>query len=430
MIINYNNPSDKRQYSPDWKRVKSNHLFQEINLRSEAGAEELLSVSHITGITPRSQKNVTMFQAESLIGYKICQKGDIVANTMWTWQGAIGVSDYDGVVSPAYNVYRQKGDYFDNRYLDFLLREKSLVDVYHSLSTGIRKSRLRLYPGQFFTIDLPVPSKNEQVQIVHYLDWQVSKINQLIRAEKKELELLKELLVSLYHKVAASSYENIRLKRAFSLVNDFIQIDKEQMYKKVGMYNRGRGIFLREPMEGSNMGKSTFQVIHKDCLMISGQFAWEDAVYITTASDEEGVASHRYYLLREITNEIPIEYLWAYFIAPEGFDELVRCSHGAAGRNRPLNIDELLRTSIPVPNDAASLKILIDAVRNYMKLQKKISEKESVLREYRSKIISDVVTGKIDVRGIEIPDYEYVADEADAESDEDADIEETDEQEE
>lgn len=430
MIINYNNPSDKRQYSPDWKRVKSNHLFQEINLRSETGAEELLSVSHITGITPRSQKNVTMFQAESLIGYKICQKGDIVANTMWTWQGAIGVSDYDGVVSPAYNVYRQKGDYFDNRYLDFLLREKSLVDVYHSLSTGIRKSRLRLYPGQFFTIDLPVPSKNEQVQIVRYLDWQVSKINQLIRAEKKELELLKELLVSLYHKVEDSSYENIRLKRAFSLVNDFIQIDKEQMYKKAGMYNRGRGIFLREPTEGSNMGKSTFQVIHKDCLMISGQFAWEDAVYITTASDEEGVASHRYYLLREITNEIPIEYLWAYFIAPEGFDELVRCSHGAAGRNRPLNIDELLRTSIPVPNDAASLKILIDAVRNYMMLQKKISEKESVLREYRSKIISDVVTGKIDVRGIEIPDYEYVADEADVESDEDADIEETDEQEE
>lgn len=430
MIINYNNPSDKRQYSPDWKRIKSNHLFQEINLRSETGSEELLSVSHITGITPRSQKNVSMFQAENLIGYKICQKGDIVANTMWTWQGAIGVSDYDGVVSPAYNVYRQKGDYFDNRYLDFLLREKFLVDVYHSLSTGIRKSRLRLYPSQFFTIDLPVPSKNEQVQIVRYLDWQVSKINQLIRAEKKELELLKELLVTLYHKATTSSCENIRLKRAFSLVNDFIQIDKEQMYKKAGMYNRGRGIFLREPIEGSNMGKSTFQAIHKDCLMISGQFAWEDAVYITADSDEEGVASHRYYLLHEKTNGIPIEYLWAYFIAPEGFEELVRCSHGAAGRNRPLNIDELLRTSIPIPNDAASLKILMDSVRNYMSLQKKISEKESVLREYRSKIISDVVTGKIDVRGIEVPDYEYVADEVDTESDEDADIKEFDKQEE
>ena len=163
--------------------------------------------------------------------------------------------------------------------------------------------------------------------------------------------------------------------------------------------------------------------------MISGQFAWEDAVYITAASDEEGVASHRYYLLHGKTDGIPIEYLWAYFIAPEGFDELVKCSHGAAGRNRPLNIDELLRTSIPVPNDAETLKVLIDSVHNYMSLQKKISEKESVLREYRSKIISDVVTGRIDVRGIEIPDYEYVADDADIDSDEDADIEEIDEQE-
>ena len=226
MIINYNNPSDKRQYPQSWERIRCGHLFEEVNLRSETGDEELLSVSHITGITPRSQKNVTMFQAESLVGYKLCKQGDIVANTMWTWQGAIGVSNYDGVVSPAYNVYRQKGDYYNHRYLDFLLRERSLIDVYHSLSTGIRKSRLRLYPGQFFTIDLPLPPKDEQEQIVLYLDWQVSKINQLIKTEKKEMELLKELLITLYHKTAATASETIRLKRAFTLVNDFIQLDK------------------------------------------------------------------------------------------------------------------------------------------------------------------------------------------------------------
>ncbi len=430
MIINYNNPSDKRQYPQSWERIRCGHLFEEVNLRSETGDEELLSVSHITGITPRSQKNVTMFQAESLVGYKLCKQGDIVANTMWTWQGAIGVSNYDGVVSPAYNVYRQKGDYYNHRYLDFLLRERSLIDVYHSLSTGIRKSRLRLYPGQFFTIDLPLPPKDEQEQIVLYLDWQVSKINQLIKTEKKEMELLKELLITLYHKTAATASETIRLKRAFTLVNDFIQLDKEKMYRKAGMYNRGRGIFLRDAVEGSNMGKSTFQAIHKDCLMISGQFAWEDAVYITSPSDEEGVASHRYYLLQSQIPDLPIEYLWAYFISPEGFDELVRCSHGAAGRNRPLNIDELLRTSISIPGDENALNPLVDAVRNYMSLQKKIAAKETALREYRSKIVSDVVTGKIDVRGIEIPDYEYVADESDADSDEDAEMEEADEQEE
>ena len=56
MITNYNNPSDKRQYSPNWQRIKCGQLFEEINHRSETGSEELLSVSHITGITPRTKK--------------------------------------------------------------------------------------------------------------------------------------------------------------------------------------------------------------------------------------------------------------------------------------------------------------------------------------------------------------------------------------
>lgn len=421
MIINHNNPSDCRSYPASWERIKCGRLFREISDRSETGNEELLSVSHITGITPRSQKNVTMFQAESLVGYKVCQKGDIVANTMWTWQGAIGVSDYDGVVSPAYNVYRQKESFYNDRYLDFLLREKTLVDVYHSLSTGIRKSRLRLYPGQFFTIDLPVPPMNEQEKIVQYLDWQVSKINKLIKSERNKLELLKELLITLYHRIVASSSEKIRMKRSFSLVNDYIQIDNEKNYRKAGMYNRGRGIFLRDPVEGADMGKSTFQAMHKDCLMISGQFAWEDAVYITSLADEEGVASHRYYLLKAERPDIPVEYLWAYFIAPEGFHSLVQCSHGAAGRNRPLNIDELLRTNIVVPNDDKAMTVLVNAVRNYMELQKKIAQKEAVLQEYRSKMISDIITGKIDVQDVEIPEYEFVADVTEISDDDDSD---------
>lgn len=83
-------------------------------------------------------KNVSMFKAESLVGYKICEINDIAANTMWMWQGAIGVSKYRGVISPSYNVYRQKNDDFLPDYLDLLLREPTLVDVYHSLSTGIR----------------------------------------------------------------------------------------------------------------------------------------------------------------------------------------------------------------------------------------------------------------------------------------------------
>ena len=193
MSTNLFNPIDKRKYPSRWPLYRGKQLFRVIDERSHEGTEDLLSVSHITGITPRSQKNVTMFKSESLIGYKLCQMGDIVANTMWTWQGAIGVSKYEGVVSPAYNVYRQRKDYFNSTYLDMLLREHQLVDVYHSLSTGIRPSRLRLYPDIFLTIEFPVPPRAEQDQIVRFLDWKVSEINKLIGIRRKEIQELEEL---------------------------------------------------------------------------------------------------------------------------------------------------------------------------------------------------------------------------------------------
>ena len=94
MSTNVFNPADKRDYPDRWELHRGKELFNEVDYRCTSDDEELLSVSHITGITPRSQKNVTMFKSESLVGYKICEVGDIVANTMWTWQGAIGVSQY------------------------------------------------------------------------------------------------------------------------------------------------------------------------------------------------------------------------------------------------------------------------------------------------------------------------------------------------
>lgn len=208
MSTNLFNPSDHRSYPSRWPLYRGKQLFRVIDNRSKNGMEELLSVSHLTGITPRSQKNVTMFQAESLIGYKLCKIGDIVANTMWTWQGAIGVSDYAGVVSPAYNVYRQSGDIYNPRYLDMLLRERRLIDVYHSLSTGIKPSRLRLYPNVFLMIRLPVPQKGEQDQMVRFLDWKISQVNRLSNMYRNEITLLEEMKQQLIDSVVTTGLRN------------------------------------------------------------------------------------------------------------------------------------------------------------------------------------------------------------------------------
>ena len=174
----------------DWTMERGKVLFQEIDHRSSDGSEELLTVSQYTGVTPRSQKNVNMFEAESLEGYKICEIGDIAANTMWLWAGAIGVSRYFGVISPSYNIYRQKSGRYDPTYLDYLLRTEPLVQHFESLSTGIRASRLRLYPQQFLCIRYPVPPMEEQKEIVCYLQVIISEMDLLI---EKKLQYLGEI---------------------------------------------------------------------------------------------------------------------------------------------------------------------------------------------------------------------------------------------
>lgn len=192
-----------------WKIQRGKALFKETDARSADGSEELLTVSQYTGITPRSQKNVTMFEALSLEGYKICEIGDIAANTMWLWAGAIGISEYRGVVSPSYNVYRQRSNNFAPRYLDHLLRAPMLVQEYASLSTGIRASRLRLYPKDFFNIMFPVPPLEEQQAILDALNSKLSAVDRLIAIKQAKIEKLEQYKRSLIYEYVTGKREVI-----------------------------------------------------------------------------------------------------------------------------------------------------------------------------------------------------------------------------
>ena len=185
----------------EWNVLRGKWLFHETDERSEDGSEELLTVSHITGITPRNQKNVSMFMSESLVGYKICRVNDIAANTMWMWQGAIGVSKYHGVISPSYNTYRQTNNQYNPDYLDYLLRISPLVDTYNANSTGITASRLRLYPDRFLSILFPIPPMNEQVEIAAYLNEKIGEVEKLIGKKEQylsELENYKKSMIFEY----------------------------------------------------------------------------------------------------------------------------------------------------------------------------------------------------------------------------------------
>ena len=176
-----------------WKVLRAKYLYREVDERTATGAEELLSVSHITGVTPRSAKNVTMFKAASYAGHKLCRPGDLVINTMWAWMAALGVSRFTGIVSPAYAVYRPLADraLVDN-YADAVLRIRPYVSNYIIRSTGIRSSRLRLYPDQLFRVPLIVPPREEQQKIVEHFNDSTAGLSGAIAQAEREIALIRE----------------------------------------------------------------------------------------------------------------------------------------------------------------------------------------------------------------------------------------------
>ena len=161
-----------------WETERARWLFRERDERSDTGEEELLTVSHLTGVTPRSEKDVSMFEAETTKGYKICLSGDLVINTLWAWMGAMGVSPVDGIVSPAYNVY-EPGARLDPSYVDAFVRLSVFTQEVTRYSKGVWSSRLRLYPEGFYAVSLPVPPLSEQREIVAYIANETSKLDEL-----------------------------------------------------------------------------------------------------------------------------------------------------------------------------------------------------------------------------------------------------------
>lgn len=174
-----------------WDTKRARWLFRERDDRSETGSEKLLTVSHLTGVTPRSEKEVNMFEAQSTKGYKICLRGDLVINTLWAWMGAMGVAAEDGIVSPAYNVY-EPVDQIDPAYIDALVRLRVFAQEATRHSKGVWSSRLRLYPDEFFAIALPVLPLSEQREIVAFFENEGKKLDCLIEAASEAITLIEE----------------------------------------------------------------------------------------------------------------------------------------------------------------------------------------------------------------------------------------------
>ena len=181
-----------------WEVKRAKYLFNEADERSATGTEELLSVSHMTGVTPRSEKNVSMFMAEDYSGSKLCRSGDLVINIMWAWMGALGVSPMEGIISPSYGVFREKKHgTFHPEYLEYLMKSDKYVEYYNKVSTGLHSSRLRFYGHMLFAMQIGYPSYNEQCEIMSALREQTTKIEAALDSLKNQITKLKEYKTTL-----------------------------------------------------------------------------------------------------------------------------------------------------------------------------------------------------------------------------------------
>jgi len=409
-----------------WNEQRAKTFFREVDERSKTGQEELLSVSHLTGVTPRSQKNVTMFKAASYVGSKLCQPGDIVINTLWAWMAALGASRNLGIVSPAYGVYRpHRADSFNPAYLDYLLRTRAYVAEYIGRSTGIRSSRLRLYPNQFLDISLLQPPRPEQDQIVAYLRAQDAHVARLIKAKRDLIGLLSEQKLRIIdHAVTRGLDEAVAFKTSgiewlgdvpahwtvkplkrwvrlnASTLGEKTNPDFEFRYLDIGSVKTGRLAKELERLRFANAPSRARRVLRRGDTIISTVRTYLKAIWYVNEEADDLIASTGFAVLTP-GREVEPEYL-GYVIQSSGF--VNRVTANSIGIAYPA-IAETVLGRFPVvmpPTLEEQQEILAYIKAESAPLDQAIEQaltEIKLIREYRDRLIADVVTGQVDVRG-------------------------------
>jgi len=242
------------------------------------------------------------------------------------------------------------------------------------------------------------PPLPEQTQIAAFLDRETAKIDELVAEQRRLMELLNEEIISLVlSSFRAPETRELRLSEVSTIISRPVIQKADESYTRIGLFNRGRGLFHKDASEMDEMGESDFFWVEEGDLIISGQFAWEGAVALADVEDTGCVVSHRYPVIRGKAGVAMTEYLLGLLCTKHGDFLLNENSRGAAGRNRPLNISSLMKEKVPVPSMEIQEKVA-RAVHTRKVLFKEIAKAIDLLQERRTALISAAVTGQIDVR--------------------------------
>lgn len=184
----------------EWNTIKIKWILNERKLKSENGMEEPLSMSQKFGIIPTKEMEMIPNVASSFVGAKIVYNEDLVFNKLKAHLGVFAVSKYNGLVSPDYAVYYSKG-VAEVQFLEYLFKTPQYINEFKKKSSGVGAGLTRLYTDDLFSIYCILPCKDEQLEIIRYLDKKVKEIDELIIKKEQyltEIENYKKSLIYEY----------------------------------------------------------------------------------------------------------------------------------------------------------------------------------------------------------------------------------------
>ena len=401
----------------DVRRMKL--LLREVDSRSANGKEQLLRVSQFTGVTQRKAidgSDAPDTRASSLIGYKRVVVDDLVINIMLAWNGSMGISRYDGIASPAYCVYRLKSGARPWYYHE-LLRLPLYKGRIKTASTGVVESRLRLYSDDLGRIEAIQPPPDEQDAIVRFLDHANGRIERAIRAKQKLMALFNEQKQAIIHRAVTRGlnpnvplkpsgipwlgdipkhWEVLRSKYVFREVDDRSASGKEtrlSMCQKRGLIPSSE-IEVKRLVSESAVGA---KICEAGDLVLNRLKAH---LGVFALASVRGLVSPDYTILRP-ARPMYARYFELLYRTPACRVELRKRAKGIVQGFWRLYTDDFYDIRLPVPSVPEQEQIVRQLDLDLATLNAALSRTEreiGLLREYRTRLVADVVTGKLDVR--------------------------------
>ena len=358
---------------------------------------------------------------------KVCV-GDFVINSRSDRKGSCGVSDLEGSVS-LIKIVLQPREQLSGRYAHYLLRNHLFSEECYRNGRGIVADLWTTRYSEMKTILLPVPPREEQDQIVRYLDWQVSKINRLIAAKRKEIALLKEHRTAKINQAvttgihcdtqlaytgynwlpyAPANWKPVPAKALFRNITELRRLDDSMLAatQKYGLIEQTEYMRLegrRIVLANDNLDK-WLHTEPNDFIISLRSFQGG-----LEMCSKPGCVTWHYVVLRSRRNIYPDFYKWffksaAYIGALQKTSDFIRDGQDL----RFSNFVKVGLFIIPMDEQREIAEYLNREIPKYDVAISNLEKQIDQITELRTRLISDVVTGQVDVRGIKVPDDEYI----------------------